>query len=156
MSTGTISTGTTLSSTSACDERPDACVFFDSVQTDLCSHVFTVDEDTGLLQVMAFDLPAGDIVYLQQVYGDNEGSHFADVLVNGSRVRADASNNRFLVPFAGRFRLRYEGTPGTAVVVCEPTDCCHAPLFPQQESDVAQVQVTNAFGVNLFQGDPNV
>lgn len=151
-----VSTGTVLSGSSSggvCEERPDNCVFFDTESAELCSHTFDVNETTGPTQAMAFDLPADDVVYLQQVYGDGEGSFFQDVLVNGTKVRLDAENNRVLIPFAGRFRWRYEGTLGQATVVCEPTDCCLAPLFPQQDS--GSIQVNDAFGVNLFKGEPN-
>ena len=150
-----VQTGVALSGTGGpCDERPDDCVFFDgqSDPQDDCSHVITVDDP---MQVLAYDLPDGDSVVLQQVSGSNDGDFFADVVVNGQTLQLDADNNRLFIPFMGRFRLRYIGTPGVATVVCEPSDCCFAPLFPQQVAAVEKIQVTDAFGVNLFLGDPN-
>lgn len=146
---GGVDTGVSVSGTSSpCEERPDPCVFFDGNSEDTCSHPFDVDEPH---QVLAYDLPAGDVVVLQQVSGANDGEHFEDVRVAGQLLMLDDNNNRILIPYKGRFRLRYVGTLGQATVVCEPSDCCFGPLFPQQ-TRVQTEQINDAFGVPIFLG----
>lgn len=151
MSGAGVTTGVAVSSgTSPCDLPPDPCVYFDADSLELCSKPFLVEEPW---QVLAYDLPAGDEVILQQVSGSNDGDFFADVVVNGTAWKLDANNNRMMIPFAGRFRLRYVGTLGQATVVCEPSNCCIGPMFPANEGGVS-LQVNDAFGVALFNGDP--
>lgn len=151
MSTAGVVTGVPVTgSSSICDEPIDPCVYFDAESTEPCSAVFTVEEPW---QVVVYNLPPGDEVILQQVSGGNEGEFFADVAVNGQGYKLDANNNRMMVPFAGRFRLRYVGTLGTATVLCEPSNCCIGPMFPAQDQTGA-IQVNDAFGTNLFLGDP--
>ena len=149
-----------------CSEQPEPCVFF-SAQTDplaLASHIFDVaagGEGSEVMQIMAFDMAPDDVIVVEQVFGAGSGEYFAPIQFDGTRLALDSSTNRLLIPTSGRFRLRYTaGTPGKALVVCAPTDCCHATLVAAWAYAAKQAVVTppvplvydiqtDAFGVPL-------
>lgn len=149
MSGAGVTTGVAYVKTaSPCDERPDPCVYFDAGSTSPFSAPFDVEDPW---QIVAYNLPDSDEVVLQQVSGANDGEYFADVVVNGRTVKLNVRNNRIMVPFAGRFRLRYEGQPGTATVLCEPSNCCMGPMFPPYEDELVTCVVSNTFGEPQFE-----
>lgn len=123
-----------------CDPIPDPCVKFDLNSDVDTSAVFTVTEP---MEMLAFGLEHPDYVELEQVWGPNEGTHFEAVTVGGQCFRLSPCSNRLLIPFAGRFRLRYVGDVGNATVVCNPTDCCFATIHPKDANMACEPPLTN-------------
>lgn len=151
MSAPAITTGVVIAGKgSPCEDLLSPCVYFTPDSVDNLSHVFTVNEPW---QVLGFNMAPEDRVVVQQASGSNEGDFFSDVLVNGQLLTLDSVNNRMLIPYVGRFRLRYDGELGSATVVCEPSSCCMAPLFPPRAGANTKILVTNTFNVGQFEAE---
>jgi hypothetical protein len=122
-----IVTGRTLANPEGnCEVVKDPCVLLDSDSDTVTSATFEVGETIKQLKV--FFLEPGRMVHLEMVYGPNGGTEFTDFLAAGV-VPMSGAIRYMLVPWPGRYRVRYTGTPGTALVICEDVPCCNAQII---------------------------
>ena len=73
------------------------------------SPVFKVGVSCHGLVVRAFDLGPSDVLHVEQVIGNHEGTEFVEPKSKGTWPVIDAENNVVLFILPGRYRLLYKG-----------------------------------------------